>query len=148
MPTPLQKGNAMNISIPAGEYYFGDPCYAFGHDSECSEAWATLLDSANFFQESMVGSTCGHMVYATRTAYGDGLYDSTEAEFSFGVDSGLIGVIPAALVEKFKDTNSAYALKKFTFYSNFVFHSCDLDHQGNIKIGSINIFTNPDDLDD
>ena len=91
----------MQITLPAGEYYVGDPCYSVSHDAEGSEAWNAILTSSNIFEDCIKGSWNGFDVIASPTAYGDGVFTDQNDEYEFGVDAGLIGVIPAALVEHF-----------------------------------------------
>ena len=97
----------MQITLPAGEYYVGDPCYSVSHDAEGSEAWNAILTSSNIFEDCIKGSWNGFDVIASRTAYGDGVFTDQNDEYEFGVDAGLIGVIPAALVEHFAGRNAA-----------------------------------------
>lgn len=89
--------------LSAGTYFIGDPCYLVA-----DEDWDDLLSSTGFFglhTEKPVPNwdnglfeydgTC----FAWGTAYGDGLYsllDSQQREVHrVGVDSGLIGILPA-----------------------------------------------------
>ena len=138
---PLQKGNSMQITLPAGEYYVGDPCYSVSHDAEGSEAWDAILTSSNIFDDRIKGSWNGFDVIASRTAYGDGVYTDQNDEYEFGVDAGLIGVIPVALVEHFAGRNSAQALHKVTFDRDFVFESVQRDNDGIITIDHLRIST-------
>ena len=49
----------MQITLPAGEYYVGDPCYSVSHDAEGSEAWDAILTSSNIFEDCIKGSWNG-----------------------------------------------------------------------------------------
>ena len=131
----------MQITLPAGEYYVGDPCYSVSHDAEGSEARDAILTSSNIFDDRIKGSWNGFDVIASRTAYGDGVYTDQNDEYEFGVDAGLIGVIPVALVEHFAGRNSAQALHKVTFDRDFVFESVQRDNDGIITIGHLRIST-------
>ena len=131
----------MKISIPAGWYYIGDPCYAISHDTEGSQAWDAILTSANIFDDCIKGNWSGFEVYASPTAYGDGVYIDQNAEYEFGVDAGLIGVIPVALVEHFEGRNAAYALNLIEFEHDFIFETVQHENKGLITIGHLRITT-------
>lgn len=82
---------ALEASVPAGAYFLGDPCYAVP-----GELWDELLASCDFFN-APIGSVKSHQVLAFSTAFGDGDYVGSDG-ISYGVDSGLIGLTPLALV--------------------------------------------------
>ena len=44
------------VTVPAGTYYMGDPCYAFGVSEEGQKAWRLLLDSCDLFGTQMTGT--------------------------------------------------------------------------------------------
>lgn len=136
----------MRAIIPAGKYYVGDPCYAFSHDHEGNEAWDAILNSSGFFAEQIQGQWNEHTVWASRTMWGDGSYRAIDTNLTFGVDAGLIGVIPEALVNHFENRNSAYALHLVEFHFPFAIESCDHDNNGLISIGTLNIYTGDEDL--
>lgn len=81
------------IVLPPGKYVIGDPCYTVP-----DEEWDNVLDESECF-----GGQCwakfrtetGHSSYvvAFSTRWGDGCYFDKE-ERSYGVDAGLIGIIP------------------------------------------------------
>ncbi len=80
-------------TLPAGKYFVGDPCYVFDDDS-----WSGLMDKR--FDEMSDGVTFfwdGKKVWTHSTAYGDGEYGDSTGRMSFGVDAGLIGVVPVEL---------------------------------------------------
>ena len=141
MPTPIQKGNTMQTTIPAGCYYVGDPCYAVSHDEEGSQAWDAILTSSNIFDGCIKGTWGGFEVYASQTAYGDGVYTDQNSEYEFGVDAGLIGVIPVALVDHFAGRNAAYALNYIEFERDFIFETVQRENDGLITIGHLLIAT-------
>lgn len=118
------------ITVPAGTYWLGDPCYSVPDD-----LWLTLLNSCEFF-DLPVGTVNGHKVYASPTAYGDGEYVGTDGS-SYPVDSGLIGLVPEALVTEEPSGLS----RKITINHNFLFGYED----GVILIDTIKIDTDPDE---
>lgn len=87
----------ITITVPAGTYVLGDPCYSVGDDE-----WMPLLESCGYFCEegSPIGTLPdGQHVYAFGTAYGDGLY-TDQFGHKFGVDAGLIGLVPTTAVKQ------------------------------------------------
>jgi len=80
------------VLVPPGMYVLGDPCYAVPDDE-----WSDLLHSCNYFSQP-VGMACGKPVMAFDTAYGDGEYRDNNG-FSYGVDAGLIGLVPVEIAK-------------------------------------------------
>ena len=79
--------------LSAGNYVVGDPCYSV----KSNENWKELLGEDNF--KEGIGKLEGEFVYAFNTSFGDGIYyDDFDVEY--GVDSGLIGIMPFSLVRK------------------------------------------------
>ena len=70
--------------LPAGTYFFGDPCYVTEEDLY-QELWSKADDGVHLAEHN------GHKYFIGRTAYGDGEYDG------FPVDSGQLGLIPIEL---------------------------------------------------
>ena len=113
-------GKTARVAVPAGRYYLGDPCYPFPNDGPFEPLWMALLLSCGFFgsvkgkagEDSGYGRLTGDTgpvgqvtvgdetfhVVAFGTAYGDGEYQGSD-RFGYGVDAGLIGLVPMALVE-------------------------------------------------
>lgn len=81
------------MKLPAGKYFVGDPCYVF------NDGWSRLLHEADFFEDDAIVTFNGHNLFATHTAYGDGLYSDQNGHM-YPVDSGLIGAVPSALWER------------------------------------------------
>lgn len=128
-----------SITLPAGRYIIGDPCY-----NVPDENWQDLLDNADYFQDRCVGSytradgkVC--QVVSFNTKYGDGEY--TGGGMTFGVDAGMIGIMPADDVPT-PDSETQLVM----FERDFV---CS-EHNGVIQFGHIIIDTadEGDDLDD
>lgn len=86
------------VSVPAGRYFLGDPCYTVP-----STLWGKLLESCDYFDQP-IGKVNGHKVLAFRTAHGDGLY-TDQNDHQYPVDAGLIGLVPEALVDTEKLSN-------------------------------------------
>jgi hypothetical protein len=102
--------NNIQKLLPAGHYFIGDPCYVlddqdwlrFCHyfdtmyedrDSKINidpEVYTELNDEWN-------GAIAGY------TAYGDGEYNDVNNEYSYSVDSGMIGAIECSYWEKHYD---------------------------------------------
>lgn len=123
-------------TLPAGEYYIGDPCYAIP-DVEWDQFitdWDAQLGEYGRDQDGGVFQYKGLNVFVHHTAFGDGEFDG------YGVDSGSIGAVPAALVgaqerEEIMEHNLGTF---FTFTSDFVVGCV----KGEFQIGHIHIDTN------
>jgi hypothetical protein len=78
--------------MPAGRYYFGDPCYVFDN------GWMPLLYETEFMEDY---SNTKRVLRAASTAYGDGRYPGTGmfSRKSFFVDAGLLGFVPVSEME-------------------------------------------------
>lgn len=137
------------ITCPAGWYYVGDPCYAASHQTG---RWAEYGESSGWFQTDVI-ATAGSDAWCIGfgTAYGDGAYrdqgdDTSEGrnmeynrDFEYGVDSGLLGVVPM----KFAQTNALYAMQLVHFPKPFDCWS----RGGVIRLGPIAIDTNGEESD-
>jgi len=124
------------ITFPAGEYYLGDICYCFAHGTE---SWRELLDSCKSFNDS-VGILNNTKVLGFHTKYGDGSYDDNEGH-SYGVDSGLIGLVPIELIEDnstFRQNSECGRIVKFE--EEF---KCS-NNDGRLYFGDITIETDED----
>ena len=83
------------MKLPAGKYYIGDPCYVLASDDPDDKRWG------NFCKELWKH---GHSLeefedipmFAAGTAYGDGSFEGSDG-FWYGVDAGLIGIVPLSL---------------------------------------------------
>lgn len=109
-------GDATEWTFPAGKYYIGDLCYVLGEENYES----TVCDGADGFH-----TNGKHVIGYFGTAYGDGCYQDTKGR-SYGVDAGIIGIAPAALLEKIKGKDEE-AWGVLTFENEFVF-GCTPDH--------------------
>lgn len=126
--------NVGSVTMPAGKYYVGDPCYAVP-DSR----WEEWLKAANFEDEGrfLVANIDGHAVLGIGTAYGDGTYEGNDGN-SYPVDAGLLGLVPVSIAEpSFPD------LPLVEFTSDF---ECSYD-DGVVTLGRITIDTDPEEED-
>lgn len=87
-----------SITLPPGEYWIGDPCYAIEdedwHDYLKGGVHASFRNRNSAMEETPAGTLHkGHLGVIMHTAYGDGHYTSN-TEDSFGVDAGVLGAIP------------------------------------------------------
>jgi hypothetical protein len=130
--------NFHQVTVPAGEYYLGDPCY-----SVPEEFWGELLKSSDRFMTKNQGEANGFTVYAFHTAWGDGTYAGTDGS-EYPVDAGLIGLVPVALGGKdcYKGRTDLFTVVVFT--QETVCTSKD----GLLSFGHISIDTDPDEEDD
>ena len=80
-----------SVTIKAGKYYLGDPCYSF------EDGWDKVLNETDFFDNPMAEIN-GHQVLGFRTAYGDGEFRSNTGR-TFCVDAGMIGLVAVELAE-------------------------------------------------
>jgi hypothetical protein len=76
-------------TFPAGKYYIGDLCYVLGDTTYDS----VVCDGGEGF---FTNGT--HTIGFFSTAHGDGFYRGTNDK-SYGVDAGIIGIVPAELMK-------------------------------------------------
>lgn len=72
--------------VPAGIYFFCDPCYAIPDDQ-----WDRALDLTDFYNRMAAMGKHKAVTMGFNTAYGDGSYEASNG-FSYPVDAGLIGL--------------------------------------------------------
>lgn len=133
--------NIDSVTMPAGAYYVGDPCYAFSNDN--NERWMQWLKDANYdvtpYPRYLLAEVEGKAVLGIGTAYGDGAYPGSDG-FEYCVDAGLLGVVPVEVAED----SALYAMNKTTFDKPF---TCSYD-EGTITLGHIVIETSDESNDD
>jgi|SRR5579864_7308883 len=122
------------ITLPAGTYYVGDPCYCFN----CTSWEAIGAQNNGFKNNPMVATLNGHRLVALGTAYGDGRYTDQRGR-TYPVDAGLIGAVPVDII----DDDSSYRHQpdcghEITFPRDFPCY----EEGGRIHIGDIIIDTN------
>lgn len=125
------------ITLPAGTYYIGDPCYVFNRDQ-----WDALGDQTGWFEETPVAAIHEYRMVAFGTAYGDGAYQDNLGR-EYPVDSGLIGIVPIEVVDptKFRDNPFGHVVR---FDEPFTCEAIG----GQLRFGDVVIETDPEDEDE
>ena len=124
-----------HIRFDPGTYYIGDPCYAIP-DAE----WMDYLNSYGPDWGGGEATTFkGHKVWHDSTAFGDGSYRGSDG-FEYGVDAGIIGIIPVALIceQEFGEIETCELGRIVTFDKPFYVY-CEKDSTFNF--GDITIVT-------
>ena len=85
------------FSLPAGRYWVGDPCYAVRGDD-----YFTFLDKA---EDDGVNTFKGNEFLVVSTG-GDGAWDYNGQ--TYGVDAGMLAVLPAALVDEYANDKGVF----------------------------------------
>jgi len=127
-----------SVVMAPGTYFLADPCYAVPDD-----LWTELLDSCDYFKEPVGKVTKDGVEYSVlgfSTAYGDGCYVGSDG-FSYGVDAGLIGLVPKALCSGDEFTETLGTWITFTEPTE-----C-LNHDGVMMFGELVIDTLCDEDD-
>ena len=94
---------SLNIALQPGRYWIGDLCYVM------HARWSEFCEHLD--EAGEVLTMDGEEYWWHHTAFGDGTYDydlhnlpdGLGVSGGFGVDAGLIGIIPAALVGRDPD---------------------------------------------
>lgn len=86
------RNPSTKVTLPAGKYYIGDPCYAFGKTDLYKKVWGDQFGYENGYYTNGTSHIVVH-----RTAYGDGVYRGSN-EMIFYVDSGTICIASIDLV--------------------------------------------------
>lgn len=123
-------------SLPAGEYFVGDPCYAIPNDE-----WDAFLNEGFFPAEDAeqnVFEYKGMKVFAHYTKYGDGSYLGSD-DRRYAVDSGSIGAVPIELCGKYS-REELERLGRIMKYDATFFVDYD---EGLFTIGDVDIDTDP-----
>lgn len=142
------------ITIPKGEYWLGDPCYVL-NDEDYEELIKEENDIKNPSKESNkknknfpvldIGEGCytvinKHHIVSLYTKYGDGLYEYQEQPIS--VDSGMIGLVPMALVS---DVSGIHHGVRVRLEED---SKINRSEDGTLSFGSIEVYTGDDYEDD
>jgi hypothetical protein len=127
--------NIGSITMPAGEYFVGDPCY-----SVPGERWMEWLNAADYENEDryLLAELDGRPVLGIGTAFGDGEFPGSNGE-RYPVDAGLIGLVPCKLSKE----EDPFGAHRETFDRSF---ECSYD-DGKIHLGHITIDTENDEYD-
>lgn len=131
-----QEGEEPVFTVPAGDYWLGDPGYVIE-----DHAWQELISGAYDFGRHLAAlfPDGKHMV-ALNTLYGDGIYETNQdSVFDLSVDAGLIGLVPAELVNAKANTSMLGARVSLTSPIE-VFNDA-----GTLHFGEILVYTAPDD---
>jgi hypothetical protein len=144
----LKECNPLMVTLPAGDYYISDPCYVLGTEDrgDCfkdgkydrsKDGWMDVLDACDSFCKPYVKNEMTAVAFDT--SFGDGTYyDQFDREY--GVDAGMIGCTPVAMVDRTEYLERKDLLHKVTFTAPF---DC-MAHNGVIIFGDIVIDTRCD----
>lgn len=129
----------MTNTFKKGRYYIGDPCYLF--DKKWSDVSSQLSDGDAI-------KLYGKVVCSGSTSYGDGRYTDNTGR-KYGVDSGLIGILPISLIKienrtSIKEINKSPIMHIVTFKEDFQVECYD----GVFTFGDIVINTRDDEEED
>ena len=88
-------------NIPAGTFFIGDPCYAFGAGKH---KWDDILTATDTYDSSTVTEIEPGMVTGAFSIGGDGVFPGhnadTGASYEFPVDAGIIGFVDVRLMDE------------------------------------------------
>lgn len=129
-----------NSKLKAGTYYVGDPCHVFS-----DEVWQELLQKTRFFKNNFF-EIDGYKGFASGTAYGDGIYVDNFGK-EYGVDAGLLGVVPIELVKRFVDNWEGVKdnIKRIANVVDFDKDFYPTEEEGFFQFGHIEIETGEQD---
>jgi hypothetical protein len=139
--------SATTFTLPAGKYYIGDPCYVISNHSK----WIEFIESSGFFEDSPEAHIGEDKFWAYETAYGDGSYWCSEGK-ELPVDSGLIGIVPLSVVEKYyrkniDSVNDFGVVVEFNDEFNVIFN-VDVENEATHIFGNVRVYTNSCDEED
>jgi hypothetical protein len=133
-------------TVEPGTYRLGDPCY-----SVPSDKWQGWLEQCYAGHEAGTpaevydGRVAGRRVVAFSTMYGDGTYYDQSGR-SYGVDSGIIGLVPADM-PGLSPRDVEIGLVQLVTFERAV--TCDVDTAtGLLVFGTVMIETGEVELDD
>lgn len=128
--------NSVQKVLPAGIYFFGDPCYVFDQDwlrfchyfdSFYKSSDQVVSDSLIELKEEWNGAIANY------TAYGDGKFQSEDETFNCFVDSGMIGLVEGSYWEKNDQERLNELGKVIEFNEPVLFES----HEGKFFINGV-----------
>ena len=130
------------ITLPAGDYYIGDPAYLLDYD-ENDFNWFHILEACNYFNEPYVKD--GQTAVTFNTWIGDGIYADREGR-EYPVDTGSIAVVPVAMARlaprsrcSWKEENPPDLFHRVTFPEPFL---CKREEDGGLLVfGGVEIDT-------
>lgn len=129
--------------MQAGTYYVGDLCYVMTHEEW--DEFCSLTIKGNQCLDGEFNMPDGRRFATYGTAWGDGLYRDQHGN-KYSVDAGLIGCIRVEDIraEKYADIKELGAIHKFQTDFTTGGGRGDRDWDGVIRIGRIEIETDPD----
>lgn len=146
---PAPARGAESATVPAGTYRIGDPCYSVPQDR-----WLEWLEAAGNEKgrRCLLAEIDGRPVLGIGTQYGDGEYFDQHGR-AYGVDAGLIGLVPVDLPGIDRDRTDEAAAR------SGLYHVVELaepalcwydEDDGTIVLGEVRIHTGdePEDEDD
>lgn len=86
-----RRDSEVVITLPAGRYYIGDPCYVIP-DSKWDDFCTVMFQTSDYHVVEFEGKP----LLAGSTAYGDGCYNDQYGN-QYGVDAGTLSVVPESL---------------------------------------------------
>jgi hypothetical protein len=97
-----EKENIMmkKFTLPAGKYYIGDPRRVISN----RDVWIEFLDSCGYFVASPEARNGEDKFWAYGTTIGSKTYHCSKGK-EIHSDSGLIGIVPLSVVEKYYQGN-------------------------------------------
>lgn len=131
------------VTLPAGQYFVGDPCYALQGDND--DTWGDLVDQFYENENKRGGRKLVHKgqdMFWANTAYGDGTYPD-QFGHKYGVDAGLIGAVPVAIA-----STSLDEMKRLGQVVDFAAPFVCFGKDGIIHLGHITIDTEGSTFDD
>jgi len=99
-----------DLVLAAGKYWVGDPCYVFPNDNWSDFCNVMMGGHGNVYVEN------GIKFFVAGTAHGDGEYELRLNGDTIGqcpVDAGMLSVVPAALLKRWKSEKNRTVLKDF-----------------------------------
>lgn len=131
------------VTVPPGVYVVGDPCYAVPRDR-----WMEWLEASDYTVQSREHVLCadldGRTCVGVSTAFGDGEYPDNLGH-SYGVDAGLIGLVPIELVDRSTWSYGEHHMPVIMTFDKPV--TCYYD-DGTIHLGDVVIKTGDDARDE
>lgn len=127
-------------TLPAGTYYVGDPCYLIPDPHY--EPWIAKAEVHTDDEDVLAAEIGGYPIAACGTE-ADGVYIDNDGR-EYGVDSGLVGVVPQAFAVK-DDADIVDLVHLIQFDTDFDVHTAG---ENTIRMGHITITVEDGEDDD
>jgi hypothetical protein len=140
---PLEVPRArLSVTVPAGRYWVGDPCYSIPND-----LWMSWLEAADYTfpgrEHVLAARINGRVAVGVSTKYGDGCYPDEQGRM-YAVDAGLIGVVPVEVADNSVGSDGdGEGGRIIDFPHEF---ECYYD-DGTVVLGPVRIHTGDDEFD-